>query len=171
MRNTVSLILLLVLVCVPKAFADSPLNELLRDAIEQNRRVAELTRAGRYHEAIPYAQKALEIWKAVLGEDHPNIVHRINSLAMIYEKVGEYAESESFYRRALSMREEAYGGDHPAVAESLTNLARVCRAQGKQGEAESLDRRAAGILEKVRANDGMRDLRRNPSLPRKERAP
>src|SRR5262245_33238478 len=95
----------------------------LQEAHRQNEEALKLQRAGKYDEALPLAECALETRKRVLGPDHRDVAGAINSLAIIYSYKGEYAKAESLFQRALAIREKALEPDHPDIAASLNNLA------------------------------------------------
>jgi tetratricopeptide (TPR) repeat protein len=101
-------------------------------------RVIDLYRAGKFSEAIPLAQRTLELREKALGADHPDVGTTLNSLAVLYQSQGRYAEAELLYKRSLVMAEKALGADHRDVGISLNNLAELYRAQRRHTEAEPL---------------------------------
>jgi CHAT domain-containing protein/Tfp pilus assembly protein PilF len=125
----------------------------LHDASKRFEEALELQRAGRYDEAAPLAERALEIRERLLGTEHRNVAIGINNLAGIYADRGEYVKAEPLYRRALDIREKALGNDHPSTAEILNNLGVLYYYQGKYGEAEPLQKRALDIWEKALGKD------------------
>ena len=88
-----------------------------------NHQVKQLYEAGKYSEAIPLAEKSLELTRAQEGEDSPQTAVRTSWLATLYQEQGRYADAEPLFKRALAIREKALGPDHPDVAQSLNNLA------------------------------------------------
>ena len=123
--------------------------EALKEADELNTRVIKLYQAGKYAEAIPLAQQALEIREKVLGPDHPKVAASINNLANLYQAIGDYAKAELFFRRSLGIAEKALGPDHPSVATVLNNLAELYRAMGDYAKAEPFYLQALEISEKA----------------------
>jgi tetratricopeptide (TPR) repeat protein len=103
---------------------------------------------GRYSEAEPLLQKALELRCQRLGEGHPDVSTSLNNLALLYSAQGRYTEAEPLYVRSLSIRERRLGEDHPDFATSLNNLAALYRDQGRYAEAEPLYVRSLSIREK-----------------------
>ncbi len=114
-----------------------------------NQQVMKLYQAGKYAEAIPLAQKVLEISEKALGPDNPDLSHFLDNLALLYYAMGDYAKAEPLARRALGIREKTLGPDHPTVAESLNKLAQLYRIMGDYAKAEPLYRRSLGIDEKA----------------------
>jgi tetratricopeptide (TPR) repeat protein len=123
------------------------------EADQLDKRVVELYQQGKYAEAVPLAQRAAEIHKRVLGEDHPGYATSLNNLALVYKAQGKYAEAEPLYKRSLAIREKVLGPDHPNVATSLNNLAGLYADQGKYAEAEPLYQRSLAIREKALGPD------------------
>jgi tetratricopeptide (TPR) repeat protein len=138
---TVALIVA-VLVCTP---AHSQSGE----ATDLNRRALELYRAGKADEAIPLAQRALEMREKALPTGHPDIAESLNNLAFFYHVQGRLAEAEPLHKRALEMREKALPASHPDIAQSLNNLGLLYQAQGRPAEAEPLYKRALEMREKA----------------------
>ena len=121
----------------------------LQEAHKQNEGALKLQRAGKYDEALPLAECALETRKRILGPDHRDVAGAINSLAIIYYYKGDYAKAESLLQRALAIREKALGQEHPLFASSLGNLANLYLKRGEYAKAEPLFQRALAIVEKT----------------------
>jgi tetratricopeptide (TPR) repeat protein len=100
---------------------------------------------GRYGEAEPLFQQALEICRSQLGEDHPNTASSLNNLAGLYKSQGRYGEAEPLYQQALEIRRSQLGDDHHDTASSLNNLAVLYEFQGRYGEAEPFYLQALSI--------------------------
>jgi CHAT domain-containing protein/Tfp pilus assembly protein PilF len=125
----------------------------LHDARKLLEEALKLQSASKLGEALPLAERALEIRERLLGTEHRDIADTINSLASIYTARGEYVKAEPLHRRALALREEALGKDHQDTATSLNNLAYLYVLQGKPREAEPLYKRALAIYEKALGKD------------------
>ena len=80
-----------------------------------NKRVSELYSSGKYGEAIPLAEKSLELTRTQKGEDHLDTAVRMDRLATLYQSQGRYAEAEPLFKRSLALWEKALGPDHPDV--------------------------------------------------------
>ena len=125
----------------------------LHDACKRYEESLELQRAGKYDEALPLAERVLEVRERLLGAEHRDVAAAINGLAGIYLDRGEYVKAEPLYKRAIDIREKAPGKDHPATATSLNKLALVYQDLGKYVEAEPLYKRALEIREKALSKD------------------
>ncbi len=60
-------------------------------------------------------QQALELWKRLLGDEHPDVATSLNNLAELYRSRGRYAEAEPLYKKALKMLEQLLGAGHPGA--------------------------------------------------------
>src|SRR5215470_15249350 len=121
----------------------------LHDARKQVEGALKLQRAGKHDEALPLAERAMEIRERLLGTEHRDVAAAVGLLADVYYGRGEYARAEPLYRRALDIYEKALGKDHPLTAASLKDLAILYRERGKYTEAEPLFKRALDIYEKT----------------------
>lgn len=97
---------------------------------------------GLYGEARPHLQRALEIRRGCLGEDHPDVVAALSSLGELARVTADYATAEEHFRSALALRRRLLGEHHLDTAESLVNLATVLGEQGEYDAAEALYRQA-----------------------------
>ena len=104
---------------------------------------------GRYSEAEPLYQQALEMRKRLLGDEHPDVASSLNNLANLYDSQGRYTEAEPLYQQALEMRKRLLGDEHPSVASSLNNLAALYRSQGRYTEAETLYQQALELWKRL----------------------
>ncbi|HKX26841.1 MAG TPA: CHAT domain-containing tetratricopeptide repeat protein [Blastocatellia bacterium] len=108
-----------------------------------------LFRAGKYDEALPLVERALEIRQKVLGPEHPEVAAALTGLANCYRGKGEYGKADPLYQRALAIREKALEADHPDLAASLINLANLYNETSQFMKAESYYQRALSIYERA----------------------
>jgi tetratricopeptide (TPR) repeat protein len=108
-----------------------------------------LLNLGRPTEAEPLLRRALAIFEAALGPDHPGVATRLSNLVELLRDTGRMSEAgtELLVRRALASSEAALGPDHPDVARDLNNLAELLQVTARPAEAEPLLRRALVISE------------------------
>jgi tetratricopeptide (TPR) repeat protein len=118
-----------------------------------NQRIYKLFGEGKYREAIPLAEKAVEIARRVRGPDHPDTAISLSNLAEFYEALGEYAKAEPPLQEALRIRQKVLGHQHPDIAESLNNLAGLYEAMGEYAKAEPLYQEALQIWQKVSGSE------------------
>lgn len=125
----------------------------LYDACKSYEQSLELQRAGKYDEALPLAERVLEVRERLLGAEHHDVAAAIRVLAGIYFDRGEYVKAEPLYKRAIDIRGKGLGKDHPDTAQSLNDLAVLYRLQLKYAEAEPLLKRALDIRERTLGKD------------------
>jgi CHAT domain-containing protein len=113
----------------------------------QSARIAELSRAGKYADAVPLAQAML----AALEKTSPgsrDYAAALNNLAQLYGDLGRDAEAEPLYKRALAILEKTVGRDSPDIAAEMNNLAALYQRQLRYAEAEPLFKRALANCER-----------------------
>ena len=114
-----------------------------------NQQANQLIDQGKYQEAIPIAERALEVAKRTLGPEQPETAEALNNLGFVFKMIGDYAKAEPLCQEALRIRQKVLGPEHPDTATSLNNLASLYRATGAYAKAEPLYQEALQILQKV----------------------
>ena len=97
-----------------------------------------LNEQGRYEQAEPLLLQALELWRLLLGGQHPHVAASLSDLAHLYHSQGRYEQAEPLFLQALKLRRSLLGEQHPDVAASLNNLALLYRSQERYEQAEPL---------------------------------
>ena len=115
--------------------------QALAEASQLNQQAFDLYQADRYAEAIPLAERALDIVEQQLGPNHLNTAQSLNNLARLYEATGRYEEAEPLYERALLIREQELGELDPDTVTTVGELARLYELAGNYEEAEALLKR------------------------------
>lgn len=108
---------------------------------------------GRYKDAEPQFQKALQLRRAVLPANHPEIAWTLNDLASCVLRLGNRAEAEKLFQEALVIRRAA---NPPALYETsvvLNNLGVLLREQRRYTEAEGFLRESLDLRRKAPAGD------------------
>ena len=104
---------------------------------------------GRHPEAEGLYRQALDIYRATIGEAHPDYAACLSNFAIVVKEQGRYTEAEGLYRKSLEIDRATIGESHPTYAAHLSNLADVVRAQGRYTEAEALCNQALDIGRKT----------------------
>lgn len=102
---------------------------------------------GKLEEAQIEYRRALTVWEASLGPEHPHVAVCRNNLAGVILSQGKHEEAEAEYRRVLALWEAALGPEHPHVAAAVHNIAAALQGQGRLQEAEAEYRRALALRE------------------------
>lgn len=117
------------------------------------RAVAKLASDGHYVEAIPLAERALELTERIVGRAHPQTASSLNNLANLLCYAQEFDSARPLYERALTIQEKALGPDHPDTSMTRSNLGVLHSATGDQDGARPLFERALAGLNTVRGAD------------------
>src|SRR5271165_2735075 len=107
----------------------------------------QLIEQGRYQEAIPTAERAVEVAKRVRGPEHPETADALSNLGLVFEKIGDDAKAEPLYREALRILQKT--PEHPRTARGLNTLASLYRGVHEYAKAKPLFQEALQIRRKV----------------------
>lgn len=113
----------------------------------QSARINELSRAGKYSEALPLAQAMVASLEKT--NNSRDLAGALNNLAQVYAAQGHDDQAEPLYKRAIALMEKALGLDSAEVAPELNNLAALYQRQSRFSEAEPLFKRALAVREKT----------------------
>lgn len=93
---------------------------------------------GDYDKALEFHNKALEIRKDVLEENHPDTAASYNNIGIVYDELGDYDKALEYHNKALEIFEEVLGESHPYTQQTLQNIAiakqKLEESQGKTEE-------------------------------------
>ena len=98
-------------------------------------------------------EKALEICRRLLTDDHPESAFSYSNLAYNLHAQGKYAEAQPLNEKALEIRRRLLTDDHPDTATSYNNLANSLQAQGKYATAQPLLEKALEIRRRLLTDD------------------
>jgi tetratricopeptide (TPR) repeat protein len=73
---------------------------------------------GKYAQAQPLYEKALEIRRRLLTDDDPETATSYNNLALSLNSQGKYAQAQLLFERALKIFQRLLTDDHPDTATS-----------------------------------------------------
>ncbi|WP_159064446.1 tetratricopeptide repeat protein, partial [Streptomyces olivochromogenes] len=93
---------------------------------------------GEYAEARRMGEDALARRRRVLGEDHPDTLSSINSVAAILHSLRLYPEAVELLKDVRARCLRVHGAKHPETAQVTRNLAASLSAMGKTHEAQQL---------------------------------
>ncbi len=89
-------------------------------------------------EALPLADRALEIRRSRLGERHRDTLTSLETVASVTEALGRTAEAVDLYRAVFETRRDAFGTDDVETLIAMGNLGNAYRSQGQFDLAEPL---------------------------------
>src|SRR5262249_53544313 len=110
-----------------------------------NARVAEtlnnlgnlLRRLGKLSEAETLHREALNMRRALFGEDSPKVVNSLDNLAIVLRAAGNLEEAASKQREAIGILRRQKNSGTDLLINQLVNLARILEDQGRLKEAET----------------------------------
>ncbi|KAI4139001.1 MAG: hypothetical protein LQ341_004411 [Variospora aurantia] len=125
----------------------------LSSMIPQKEGIAEFAlafrEAGRWKEAEELQVQEMETTKGVLGEEHPNTLSIMNSLAFTYWNQERWIEAEMLQVQVVEITKRVLGEEHPDMLTSMNNLASIYCNQGRWTEAEKLQVQEIEITKRV----------------------
>jgi CHAT domain-containing protein len=104
---------------------------------------------GDYEKSESLEVQSHDIFKRVLGIEHPNYASSLNNLGILNRLMGNYARAERLYLEACEIRKRVLGTGHPSYAQSLSNLAVLYVTMGECARAEALHVQALEIRRRV----------------------
>ena len=124
-----------------------------QSANTMNEQAETLWAQGKYAQAQPLFEKALEIRRRLLTDDHPDAAESYNNVAAALNNLGKSAAAQPLYEKALEIRRRLLTDDHPDTATSYNNLAYNLNAQGKYAQAQPLYEKALEINRRLLTDD------------------
>ncbi|OWY70805.1 hypothetical protein B7486_14475 [cyanobacterium TDX16] len=103
-----------------------------------NQTLATLYRAiGRYPDARPLQEKALETRKRVLGESHPDTLASMHDLGYLMRLQGDIPGAEALLNETLTKCKAALGPDHPVTLITQSTCGGILRLRKQYPESEA----------------------------------
>jgi tetratricopeptide (TPR) repeat protein len=118
-------------------------------AIDMNEQAIRFGTQGNYAQAQPLFEKALEIRRRLLTDDHPDTANSYNNLATNFNAQRKYAAAQPLYLKALEISRRLLTDDHPRTASGYGNLALILNSQGKYAAAQPFYEKALEIRHRL----------------------
>ncbi|MCH8165095.1 MAG: tetratricopeptide repeat protein [Planctomycetes bacterium] len=104
---------------------------------------------GHLRNAEPLYDRALEINRRILGEDHAETLVTLTQLANLYTSTDRYSQAEVLYQAALEGLQRVIGDEHSWTLYTMDGLAWLYTLQGRYAEAEPLYMEVLEIKKRV----------------------
>jgi tetratricopeptide (TPR) repeat protein len=93
---------------------------------------------GQYAEAHKHLERALDLYRQVLGTENPKTLRTMRRLANTAALQGNYPEAEALLSQTVQSARRVFGSEHPDTLAAMSNLAITYNRQGKYAQAEAL---------------------------------
>ena len=87
---------------------------------------------GRFDNAEPLYNQALQITRTKFGNKHPDFALSLNNLGLLYEATNRLREAERAFQQAAEIMTIAAGAEHPDTQKSRGNLERVLKRRASR---------------------------------------
>jgi len=124
-----------------------------RSAITMKEEADSLSAQGKYSEAQPLYERALEIRRRLLTDDHPDTAASYNKVAANLDDQGKHAQGQILCEKALDINRRVLTDEHPNTAHTYSELAFNLNLQGKYALAQPLCEKALEILRRLLTDD------------------
>jgi serine/threonine protein kinase/tetratricopeptide (TPR) repeat protein len=104
---------------------------------------------GQYPEARKHLQRALDLYRRVLGPENPNTLKTMSRLGATAWRQGKYLEAEALLNQTSQMQRRVQGPEHPDTLASMNALANCYSAQGNYAQSEVLNDQTLKIKRRV----------------------
>lgn len=116
--------------------------ELCEKQVEVSRLLSRVSRflhhRRRWREQEPIDQRALYLRREALGEENPETIESLESIAETHLDQGRFDEAEPLHLKILDMRRKILGEKHPDTIKSMEFLVGLYSAQGHFDKAEEI---------------------------------
>ena len=110
-------------------------------------------RQGKNDASLAALERAIALYKKVLGPDTVKVAHAMDGVASVYFDQGRLEEAYELDKRALDIAERANGANHPQLSLYLNNMGNELLAVGRYDEALKDLARALDLAEKTVGGD------------------
>lgn len=112
-----------------------------------------LTNLGRYDEAVEAYERSSELYRAMVGPEHPLVADVIFNESSLAWSRGDLERALEYGLKALAIRERSLAADHPSLALSYNSVAQPLQNLGRYDEARAYQLKAMAIHEKTLGPD------------------
>jgi tetratricopeptide (TPR) repeat protein len=108
-----------------------------------------LQRLLRADQALPHQQRAVDLWRELVGEHHPQFAEANNNLAVAFTVLGRTEEARRHLLLALGAFEDSLGPEHPQCGAIHSNLGDIDFEEGKLDSAVAHFETSSAIMRKA----------------------
>ncbi|KAI5809273.1 P-loop containing nucleoside triphosphate hydrolase protein [Pyronema omphalodes] len=106
---------------------------------------------GRLEEVQKLEEKVLEVRRRTLGEEHPDTLHTMQSLAITYKQLsGRLKEAQELEEKVLEVKRRILGEEHPDTLRSMQSLAiTYSQLGGRLEEVQQLEEKVLEVKRRI----------------------
>jgi len=113
---------------------------------------------GNYPAALPHLERALELRRRVLGDEHPDTLATMRSLALLYQAQSQNSKAEPFLIEALATSRRVYGPEARTTLTFLNDLAMLHARKAEYARGEELFVQVLEVRRRVLGEDHLDTL-------------
>ena len=91
-----------------------------------------------YSQAVENRRRAVDIYRDLLGPEHPDTLLALHCLAIDYGRLGDYGRAREVAEHEYETKSRLLGPEHPDTLSALHNLVIFCDDLGDYGRAREL---------------------------------
>jgi tetratricopeptide (TPR) repeat protein len=114
---------------------------------------------GDFTAAQPHLERAWEIGRRVLGEEHPDTLLLLHYVESLYRSQGKLAQAEPLIIEGLELSRRVLGQEHGLTLAFTSNLADICASKGQFDRAEALRADVLEVSRRVQGEEHLNTLR------------
>src|SRR6202043_1016412 len=92
--------------------------------------VQALFEKGQYQQALPIAERSLQLAQTIYGPTASATAQYANDLAVLVGRTGDPARAESLFKKGLAIRRKTLGSEHADTLQSLKDFASFYKRNG-----------------------------------------
>ncbi|MEL6105278.1 MAG: CHAT domain-containing tetratricopeptide repeat protein [Planctomycetota bacterium] len=114
----------------------------LDKAEQDNKALNQLSRTGRFQQAVTLGRQILRNRTELLDPLHPDVASSMSGLAYLLHRMGDHRGSKQLYEQTLKLRAALVGTEHPDYLNTLDNYGMLLHTLGDLDEATKLCEKA-----------------------------
>jgi CHAT domain-containing protein/tetratricopeptide (TPR) repeat protein len=126
-----------------------PQSAEMTEIVRLDQQISQFIAQGRFRDAIPLAERVLELRQHRLKQNDFAVIDSLHTLASLYLNQGRYAEAEPLFKKALTLHQQSENPENFTTATMIHNLAVVYMSQGRYADAEPLFKQALTLHQKT----------------------
>lgn len=80
-----------------------------------NQEISKLAGAGKFKEALPIAERAVEVSKRTHGLEDPTTANSLDNLGQLFLDLGDFSQAERLFQQALAIQEKILPPEDPKI--------------------------------------------------------